>query len=289
MNKIYQMGSVILALRDFPIYDKWPFRDWKLDPYTIESGVPDITVCYGKAPTDQDRSLVWQTSTLYAQRQIYILDDGGVLWQQIETVTGRIELQFYVQKDWKTIIVVSDETQTCGMAVFEALTFFIFFAMLKKVILTFHGALLEHNGKGILLVGESGVGKSTHARLWRNYKNALIINGDRGTCYQKDGRWIGFGTPWCGTSGEYVNREIPIQVVVILRQGMKNSVVPLLGIEMLQEVIPHMICPEWDLCMKEEVLNLLNSFLDCVPVVSLECTPDERAVDTLQQYLEKEL
>ena len=58
---------------------------------------------------------------------------------------------------------------------------------------------------------------------------------------------------------------------------------------MLQEVIPHMICPEWDLCMKEEVLYLLNSFLDCVPVVSLECTPDERAVDTLQQYLEKEL
>ena len=64
-----------------------------------------------------------------------------------------------------------------------------------------HGVLMEWQGKGIILTASSGTGKTTHARLWREYENALIINGDRVLIRKEEGQWYAFGTPWSGSSG----------------------------------------------------------------------------------------
>ena len=45
-------------------------------------------------------------------------------------------------------------------------------AMPGKGALMLHGVLMEWQGKGIILTASSGTGKTTHARLWREYENA---------------------------------------------------------------------------------------------------------------------
>ncbi len=279
-----QFGPVTVLFQNMPSDSFWPFWRWKLDPFQVKvkGGVPDLIVCYNGQPVSPKGVPVWEEKGTVL-RQFFVLAEGEVLWQQVERSTGELQLQFLVSADWSKITLTQDHSPTVGMGAFEALTFLIFYAFLHHQVLTFHGALVEEGGRGFMFCADSGVGKTTQARLWRDHKNALILNGDRAACYQERGQWFGFGTPWCGTSGEYLNRSVPLQAVVLLEQGEKNSVSTVNGMSLL----PHLICAAWDQATVECMLSLLDRFLEKMPVLQLICTPDTSAVDALQKALEK--
>ena len=286
MEQLLKMGPVTLALRDFPIFTQYPFRDWKLDAFTVTEGTPDLVVCYENAPIAATGEPVYRDHSVYAHRQLYALPDGQLLWQQIYRDT--LQLQMVVSRDRTVITVTADETQTCGMAVLESLTFLVFYLFLQKQVLSFHGVLLEADGKGLVIAADSGVGKTTHARLWRDHKNALILNGDRSCCYSCQGNWLGFGTPWCGTSGEYLNRQVPVCALVVLERSYVNQVTQLHGAQKLQTLLPHVLLPQFDRALTGQAWTLLERFLEDIPVLLLQCTPDVQAVEVLQQYLENQ-
>ena len=278
MDILCQFGPVTVLFEALPTSPLWPFWRWKLDPFRVEGGVPDVVVSYSGQPLKPEGSPVWEDPS----RQVFVLADGTVLWQQREVSTAALQLQFAVSPNWQSITLTQDRSPTAGVAAFESLTFLIYYAFLHRQVLTFHGALVESGGKGFLLCADSGTGKTTHARLWRDHKNALVLNGDRATCYRLQDRWFGFGTPWCGTSGEYLNRRVPLQAIVLLKRGAENRVSPANGIALL----PHAVYPAWDQTAAEMMLSLLDRFLESVPVLQLECTPDVSAVDALQNALE---
>ena len=284
MDTLLKMGPVTLALRDFPMFAQFPFRDWKLDAFTVTEGTPDLTVRYENAPISPIGEPVYREHAVYAHRQLYTLPDGQLLWQQ--TYRDSLQLQLVVSRDRKTITVTADETNTFGMAVLESLTFLVFFLFLQKDVLSFHGVLLEAAGKGLVIAADSGVGKTTHARLWRDHKNAWILNGDRSSCYRCQGKWLGFGTPWCGTSGEYLNRQVPISALVVLERSYVNQVAELQGAQKLQKLLPHVLLPQFDSNLTEQAWTLLEGFLADIPVLLLQCTPEVQAVEVLQLYLE---
>ena len=281
MDILCQFGPIKVLFQKIPISPLWPFWSWKLDPFRVERGAPDIVVRYSGHPVNPEGTPVWEDAVTQVCRQVYVLDDGRMLWQQTQQATGALQLQFAVSADWREIVLTQDHSSTAGMGAFEALTFLIYYAFLHRQVLTFHGALVEADGKGFLLCAASGVGKTTHARLWRDQKNALIINGDRAACFQKQGKWVGFGTPWCGTSGEYLNRMVPLQAVVILQRGEENRVSAVSGMSLLS----HGVYPAWDGAATEMMLSLLDRFVEQIPVLRLECTPDGVAADVLQQAL----
>ncbi len=276
-----QFGPVTVLFQNMPSNPFWPFWRWKLDPYMVKEGTPDLVVRYNGQPVSPVGIPVWEDPGM-AYRQIFVLSDGTVVWQQTERSDGRLQLQFLVSADWSEITLTQDHSPTAGMGAFESLTFLIYYAFLHRRVLTFHGTLVEEDGRGFLLCADSGVGKTTHARLWRDHKNALILNGDRAACYQKQGKWLGFGTPWCGTSGEYLNRSVPLQAVVILERGKANRVSAANGMSLFA----HTVYPAWDQAATGTMLSLLDRFLASIPVLKLECTPDASAVEVLYQALE---
>ena len=282
MDKCYRFGPVVIGFRDFPVCAQWPFGDWKLDPYTTDCTQADIWVSHTPGEISPHGVLLQQARSALSVREIWRLPDGAILWQQ--TQKGGKLLQF-VWKD-NRICLTCDTTDTWGMAALEALTFLVFPCMLLQNVLTFHSVLLEHKGKGILIAGASGVGKSTHARLWRTHKNALILNGDRAACYRRSSGWTGFGTPWCGTSGEHINRQAPIAALVLLQQAGEDKLTPLSPAQALSQVLSVVVCPGWLEQLPIQVLDLLDSFLQEIPVVKLECTPTENAVKVLEEYLD---
>lgn len=283
MESLYQFGGVKVLFQNLPCDPGWPFWSWKLDPFSVKEGTADITVGYSGQRVLPEGSPLWEDAGAAVIRQVYSVADGGALWQQTAADSGELQLQYVVSADWRRITLTCDNSQTAGVGAFEALTFLIFYAFLRQQVLTFHGALVEEKGRGFLLCAPSGVGKTTHARLWRDRKNALILNGDRAACRKEQGRWIGFGTPWCGTSGEYLNRSVPLGAVVILKRGDENRVTPASGLMLLS----HVVYPVWDRKETEWMLSLLDDFLETVPVLQMECTPDVSAVETLYQALEK--
>ena len=280
MEQLYRFGPVLVQFRKLPCYPNWPFWRWKLDPFQTADSLPDVTVDYEPVPVESKGRPVWTDDA--AGREMYLQEDGTLLWQHKEPVSGKLLLQFSVCPDWRTITLRADYSATMGMGAFESLTFLIFYAFLYRNVLTFHGVLVEQDGRGFLLCADSGEGKTTHARLWRDHKNGLILNGDRATCYQQEGQWFGFGTPWCGTSGEYLNRQVPLQAVIILQRGRGNRVSAVNGMSLLA----HMVYPVWDQAATEAMLSLLDCFLTAIPVLKLECTPDASAVDVLYRALE---
>lgn len=277
-----RFGPVRVEFKDFPVCSLWPFSLWKLDPFKAAEGDADITVdCHNGAVTPSGEP-IWSDIPCKVIREVYKTADGGILWQQTDSETKELQLQFTVSADYKKVTLTWDNSSTAGVAPFEALTFLIYYSFLHRQVLTLHGAIVEEGGRGFLLCGQSGIGKTTHARLWRDSKDALIINGDRAACFEEDGRWYAFGTPWCGTGGEYVNRRVPLQAVVILDRGEENRVSASNSLSLL----PHAVYPCWDKEAAEKMLLLLDGLSASVPVLRLECTNSVAAVDELYKALE---
>ena len=72
-------------------------------------------------------------------------------------------------------------------------------------VVSLHAAAISHRGQGVLFLGESGTGKSTHARLWCRHMAATeLLNDDSPFIrLQPAGAPLVYGSPWSGKSPCY--------------------------------------------------------------------------------------
>ena len=160
------------------------------------------------------------------------------------------------------------------------------YAGLKTVIL--HAALIEASGEGILLMGPSGAGKSTRADLWRRYGGAEIINGDR-AFVNKDscGIWKAYGSPYAGSSGYYVNKNVPIRAVMAVKRGGEDetSIQRITGAKAFREVYRNVTVHQWNTYAVNVVSSVIMDMISAVPVYEMICPPDIRAVENVRKEL----
>lgn len=80
-----------------------------------------------------------------------------------------------------------------------------------------HASATVINGETYLFAGQSGIGKSTHANLLlKNFPGAQLINDDKPALRHVDGKWMAYGTPWCGKDGININAKSPLKAVCLL-------------------------------------------------------------------------
>ena len=158
-------------------------------------------------------------------------------------------------------------------------------AMPRKGAVMLHGVLIEWQGKGIVLTAASGTGKTTHARLWREHENALIINGDRVLLRKEKEQWYAYGTPWSGSSGECVNRKVALNAIVFLHRGLINAVEQISPLQALGEMLPRTIAPKWHKEYSELAVDYAVKCLEDTTLISLQCLPNVESVSVLKQKL----
>ena len=149
----------------------------------------------------------------------------------------------------------------------------------------FHCSYIEHEGGAILFTAPSGTGKSTQADLWREYRGAKIINGDRAAVRLGRQGFEAWGVPFYGSSGISHRRCLPIRAIVYLSQAPRTTICRLRGMQAFRKLWEGCSLHTWDrddvaLC-SETVMNAAQQ----VPVFHLACTPDESAVLALEQAL----
>ena len=142
-----------------------------------------------------------------------------------------------------------------------------------------HTSAIVCGGKAVLFLGESGTGKSTHTRLWREHiKDAVLLNDDSPIVRIIDGRpWV-YGSPWSGKTPCYKNECYPLAGCVRLSQAPENKIKKLSVIQGYGALHPS--CPP-DFAYSDElydcVSSLISSLLSAVPTYHLACLPDADA------------
>ena len=83
-----------------------------------------------------------------------------------------------------------------------------------------HASAVVVDGYAYLFSGPCGMGKSTHAAMYKNvWPGAVIINDDKPALRRIDGTWYAFGTPWCGKDGINVNTSALLGGICFLHRG----------------------------------------------------------------------
>lgn len=148
-----------------------------------------------------------------------------------------------------------------------------------------HGSLVDYKGSGIIFTGQSGMGKSTQAGLWKEYKSAKILNGDRVVLENREDEILAHGSPYAGSSDIFLNEHVPVKAIILLGQSRENSIQKVSGRQAFLQMYPRFSMPTWnrenmDLCM-----NIIFDIIKKVPIYYLSCKPDNSAVEVLYREL----
>lgn len=151
--------------------------------------------------------------------------------------------------------------------------------------LLLHASLIKYKGKALAFAGPSGVGKSTHADIWRNYLGADIINGDRAALRKGNDGWYAYGCPYAGTSGIYKNDRAPLAAIVLLGQAEENHLRRLTEAEAFRHIYQELSVHHWQRHFVAKATDLCLQLLAETPIYLLECRPEESAVELVKKGL----
>ncbi|WP_295936419.1 hypothetical protein [uncultured Alistipes sp.] len=159
-------------------------------------------------------------------------------------------------------------------------------AAIARQTVAIHTSVISYNGQSVLFLGESGTGKSTHTRLWReNIPGATLLNDDSPVVRVAEGggtdaKVTAFGSPWSGKTPCYRNVSNPIRGIVRLSQAPHNQIRRLRPIEAIGALLPS--CPPsfaHDEKLYDAVCATVSAIVAQVPVYHLECLPDKAAAE----------
>lgn len=157
--------------------------------------------------------------------------------------------------------------------------------MIKRDSLILHCAYTVYKGKAILFSAPSGIGKSTQAELWRQYRGSRIVNGDRALLRKIDGVWSACGWPVCGSSDICEAEDTPLYTIVMLRQGETNYIERLSPIQAFTQLYAQTTINQWNPAFVQRAMELIEDLIGQVPVYQLTCNMTEDAVQCLEQAI----
>lgn len=171
---------------------------------------------------------------------------------------------------------------------FQIFSAYLFYThAVQRQMLQLHCATIEDQGRGILFLGPSGIGKTTQAERWAQYRGSAIINGDIGFVQRTPAGYTAWGTPWHGSSPYCLNASVPVKALVVLKQAPQNALRELTGFEKVREVSGSVFYPTWLEDGMELCTDTLNHLLSDLPVYRLDNRADEEAVRLLAAEIDR--
>lgn len=155
-----------------------------------------------------------------------------------------------------------------------------------------HGAAITYRDDAYLFTAPSGIGKSTHIKLWRKYlhDDVDIVNGDkpilsvdtpsRSEADSLDPKSISIrvhGTPWAGKEHWQKNRNAELKGICFLKQSTHNTIQRLQPADFLPALMKQVYIPS-DTIAAGFTLDMLDVILTHVPLYLLNCDISEEAV-----------
>ncbi len=142
-----------------------------------------------------------------------------------------------------------------------------------------HSSCIVCHDKAVLFLGESGTGKSTHTRLWREHiDGATLLNDDSPILRVESGEVYVYGSAWSGKTPCYKAEKYPLAGIVRLSQAPYNEIKKLSVLKSYAALHPS--CPPefaYSEPLYDAISNTISKVLDIIPVYHLSCLPNKEA------------
>lgn len=266
-------------------------------PYEIDEEIKDY--CTSNDKTNKKYVKLTQVET-FAAMDCYIVHqiDQRVLVMKskdhdreyrlfIDYLTGRpyalykeidethIELQF-LRSEREKLIINEEFLETIAVEKY----------LLAENSMILHSSSILYRRKAILFTAPSGTGKSTQARLWNQYRNTEIINGDRNILHRnEDGTWKVRGIPFCGASEIHKNVDVPLGAIVRLEQGKTDQIKDRTEMEIFKDLYQESTVNPWNSKAIEQVMDMCHKLSKETKQIKLSCTMHETAVECLEMFI----
>ncbi len=141
-----------------------------------------------------------------------------------------------------------------------------------------HSSVIEMDGVAYAFAAHSGVGKSTHSRLWTEAfpDKARIINGDKPLLRYLDGKLYIYGTPWCGKECYNLNTKAPLKAVCFIERAETNSIEKLDKNNAVRKIFDQLLMPETT-DQANKFFDMLEILINNTEFYTLHCNMDKEA------------
>ncbi|MGN0382717.1 MAG: hypothetical protein ACI4DS_00470 [Eubacterium sp.] len=152
----------------------------------------------------------------------------------------------------------------------------------------FHAALIQFDGRGYAFAAPSGVGKSTHVKMWvKHFHNrAVIINGDKPLIRIINGKVYAYGTPWCGKENYYENARVRLNAICFIGRG-ENNIRKIDSDEAINYIFPQIYKPN-GIYATQKTMAVIESLINAIEFYVLNCDVSTDAVMTAYNAMCKE-
>ena len=151
-----------------------------------------------------------------------------------------------------------------------------------------HSSVISYKGQGIAFVASRGVGKTTHAMLWKHsfWEDVKFVNGDKPIVIPEGGRFVAHTSPWKGKEGLGELESIPLSAIVFIERGDKPTVCKITPTEAVAKISNQSIAPE-SRSFDGEFAENIASMLKSVPLYSAKVNMDKESAITVRDYIFK--
>jgi len=150
----------------------------------------------------------------------------------------------------------------------------------------FHGAVILIDGAAYIISASSGVGKTTHMRLWLSeFSDVRILNGDKPIVRIIDGIPYACGTPWRGKENYGENITAPIKGFVLLERGEKNKAYRITPEEAVIKFMSQVYLPIGGRASLLKTMSLADKVIKSATLVHLECNMQPEAAHVCRKAL----
>lgn len=278
MNKTFSVGSLTLRFES-----EKPIPDSRFFSAFLSDGTPDVSVpVVSGALPEKKGELIFagERASLYETKagdtMLFSSYFDNALKRQYEYACLRKTANGYC-------LTVDDSTGLRDSMLVNAVGLPRFLLERGEGIL--HSSFVVFDGEAVLFIGESGIGKTTQARLWEKYRGALLVNGDRCILSVKNGVLTAYGIPFCGSSDVSLNVSAPVKAIVVLSQASVNTAGKQGVLSAFNAVLSCFTYEPRDPFESRKAGDLAMDVVNTGRVYSLACTPDERAVKALEEEL----
>ena len=154
----------------------------------------------------------------------------------------------------------------------------------------FHGSAISYEDNGILFCAKSGVGKSTHAGLWKECfcDSVTYINDDKPFVKQNGDDILVYGSPWDGKHHLNNNISKKLKAVCAIQRNVCNSVEKMSQDEALTAVCQWIYHPKGKASMIK-TLEFADYMARTIPFYTVRCNMSPDAAITCYEGIKESL